>query len=318
MKRRDAAPLIVIGMHRSGTTLVMSILDRLGMFIGWEVESNLEALFFSRRNEAIFNAQGAAWDNPTAIDPLLAKEDVRNRLIDALGRDVVSPSTVSFLGPRRFLRCRDLRDMGQPWGWKDPRNTFLLPLWMEVFPSARVVHVIRNGVDVANSLSRREVSRLEHVLRSNHSLTRFLREKERRPKEARSRLAWVLWKARVHSTKLSSLHKYRNFRVHRCISLDHGFELWRDYVDRGVSVVEPLGNRALTLRYEDLVTDTEDVVRALAVHARLEPDSPALSAAIGSVRPEGAFRFRRSPELSSFYSRVRSDGLMMDLGYGDL
>lgn len=318
MKRRDGGPLIVIGMHRSGTTLVMSILDRLGMFIGWEIESNLEALFFSRRNEAVFRAQGASWDNPTAVDPLLASKDVRSRLTDALRRDVASANTVSFLGPSRYLRFRDLHSMKQQWGWKDPRNTFVLPLWLEVFPGARVVHVIRNGVDVANSLSRREASRVDHVLRADGSLERILRRREPRPKEARSRLAWALWKARVRSTKLSSLHKYRNLRAHRCISLDHGFELWREYVDRGVSVAAALGDRVLTLRYEDLVIDTENVVGALAVHAHLEPDSRAISAAISSVRPDGALRFRASPDLVSFYSRVKSDELMMDLGYGDL
>jgi hypothetical protein len=41
------------------------------------------------------------------------------------------------------------------WGWKDPRNTLTLGLWLRVFPDARVVHVVRHGIDVALSLERR-------------------------------------------------------------------------------------------------------------------------------------------------------------------
>ena len=43
----------------------------------------------------------------------------------------------------------------RPWGWKDPRNTFTLDRWMDLFPKARIVHVIRNGMDVALSLNMR-------------------------------------------------------------------------------------------------------------------------------------------------------------------
>ena len=61
-----------------------------------------------------------------------------------------------------------------PWGWKDPRNTFTLPLWLEVFPSARVLNVYRNGVDVAESLvvrERRRVARIHNAVRSCRCLS---------------------------------------------------------------------------------------------------------------------------------------------------
>ncbi|MBW1793701.1 MAG: sulfotransferase [Deltaproteobacteria bacterium] len=41
------------------------------------------------------------------------------------------------------------------WGWKDPRTTLTLPLWLKLFPKARIIHVIRNGIDSALSLWRR-------------------------------------------------------------------------------------------------------------------------------------------------------------------
>jgi hypothetical protein len=52
-------------------------------------------------------------------------------------------------------------EAGGPWGWKDPRSTFTLPVWLDVFPQAKVIHLVRHGVDVAWSLRKRERKR-EH------------------------------------------------------------------------------------------------------------------------------------------------------------
>jgi hypothetical protein len=38
------------------------------------------------------------------------------------------------------------------WGWKDPRNTFTLGSWLQLFPKLHAVHIYRNGLDVARSL----------------------------------------------------------------------------------------------------------------------------------------------------------------------
>jgi len=41
------------------------------------------------------------------------------------------------------------------WGWKDPRNTFTLPMWLDLFPKAKVIHLIRDREEVAQSLKKR-------------------------------------------------------------------------------------------------------------------------------------------------------------------
>ena len=45
------------------------------------------------------------------------------------------------------------------WGWKDPRTTVTLPFWLTVFPKAKIIHIVRHGHDVANSLYCREMLR---------------------------------------------------------------------------------------------------------------------------------------------------------------
>ena len=44
------------------------------------------------------------------------------------------------------------------WGWKDPRNTLTSAVWLRFFPGARIVHVVRNGIDSALSLQRRAIT----------------------------------------------------------------------------------------------------------------------------------------------------------------
>jgi hypothetical protein len=42
------------------------------------------------------------------------------------------------------------------WGFKDPRLCVLLPLYIEIFPDCKVVHIRRNPNDVAASLCRKK------------------------------------------------------------------------------------------------------------------------------------------------------------------
>lgn len=41
-------PIIILGMHRSGTTMITQLLENLGLFVGTEKEVNHEALFFGK------------------------------------------------------------------------------------------------------------------------------------------------------------------------------------------------------------------------------------------------------------------------------
>lgn len=42
-----------------------------------------------------------------------------------------------------------------PWGFKDPRTTFTLPAWVELFQKAKIVHVVRHPNAVIQSLMKR-------------------------------------------------------------------------------------------------------------------------------------------------------------------
>ncbi len=145
VKLSETPPIVVIGMHRSGTSLLARILSDLGVHMGDELEANHEAVTFLKANNELLKSAGAYWAKPRPFLSQLEDESFlsrcEHRARESLGKHFASYGDAS--------RMRE-------WGWKDPRNTLTLPVWRRCFPAASVIHVVRNGLDVALSLFRRE------------------------------------------------------------------------------------------------------------------------------------------------------------------
>jgi hypothetical protein len=155
-------PIVVVGMHRSGTTLVSDILSRLGVFMGSRLESHLESVFFRDVNEWVLEVAHGGWDRPRPLEDLVRTPETRTAIIDRLKRHVRSLRfRLSYWGASGGFGMS--RFSPAVWGWKEPRTTVTLPFWCDVFPNARYVYVYRNGIDVADSLARRERARAEKV-----------------------------------------------------------------------------------------------------------------------------------------------------------
>ncbi len=143
-------------MHHSGTSMITGIFKKIGLFIGWELGDHYEARFFLHRNEKILKSCNGGWDNPDSINHLLNHKNIRKKLMEKLKKDLNSLNSISFLGPKYYFKYRSIFNINLPWGWKDPRNTFLLSFWLYVFPNAKIIHIFRNGIYVAQSLRIRE------------------------------------------------------------------------------------------------------------------------------------------------------------------
>jgi len=275
-----SAPIIIIGAHRSGTTMVVQILEELGLFVGKKMDVNHEALFFMRFNEWLMGRSGATWDHPEPVRELFTGDhsaDARALAQDCANAIIHSPYTVSYLGCRRFLRQRRLDRLTFPWGWKDPRNTFTLPLWQERFPEAKVIHVIRHGVDVAQSLR-------------NRHLTAVASERRRRPSQ---RFRYLI-----------TPYRDRYFDTVICGSLEGSFEVWERYVAEARRQVERTGSRAIELRFEDLVTGPRDVLSNLVEFCEMDVPSDVLNTAISHIRSDRAYAYRDDPRLQAFANGV--------------
>ncbi len=138
--------IFVIGMHRSGTSMVAGVLKHLGVHFGGEPDmlpanSANELGYFEHQrvlalNDALARANKVSWRTLPSLD-------LTSHLS---GQDEYSA------GVRDF--ANDL-DRHAPWGIKDPRLCFLLPFWRAHAGNAHVVVCIRKPEAVARSLSRR-------------------------------------------------------------------------------------------------------------------------------------------------------------------
>lgn len=141
-------PIIVIGMHRSGTSLVAKILFELGIHIGDELDIHNESVCFKNINRKLLQTQNSHWAKP---EPFVSRLGSRTFV------EKNTKCAIHLLN--QWIEIYGKANDNQFWGWKDPRNTLTLPVWLKVFPRARVIHIIRNGIDVALSLHRREIRR---------------------------------------------------------------------------------------------------------------------------------------------------------------
>jgi hypothetical protein len=139
-----ARPIIVLGMHRSGTSCLAGSLQQRGLFLGEVYESrpynrkgNRENQRIMDLNDAVLDASGGAWDRPP--------QALRWDAAAAAERDAIVASLVA--GAE-----------GRAWGFKDPRTLLTLAFWLDGVADARFVGAIRNPVQVVRSLTARDPS----------------------------------------------------------------------------------------------------------------------------------------------------------------
>ena len=151
------SPIIIIGMHRSGTSMFSRLLSACGIYLGRDLSINAESKYFQNLNRNILTEAGGRWCD--ILIPIKKMESVEfiNRQVTHLDKKLFQQKGVfSFFSELQRLKLF-FGHNPRNWGWKDPRNSITLPIWLKIFPNARVIQVIRNGIDVAISLHRRQL-----------------------------------------------------------------------------------------------------------------------------------------------------------------
>jgi hypothetical protein len=147
--------IVILGMHRSGTSALCGALDLMGVDFGkrlipasdvnekghWEHEEIV------RLHDGLLSSLGSCWDDaePLPFDWLEREitREIGSHLIEILERDFAHSSL---------------------FGMKDPRMCRLIPLWLQIFQTLQVephfLLVVRHPWEVAESLAKRD--RIEH------------------------------------------------------------------------------------------------------------------------------------------------------------
>ena len=145
--------IIVLGMHRSGTSALTGALASMGVHVGDEDELTQtnwqnQKGFFERRDareicDMLLHQSGADWWKVSNFEP------------DNANFDVVQRSRVAI----RKLVAR-LNEHGT-WALKEPRLCLLLPIFQSALVDPLVIYVTRNPVEIAKSLRRRNGFRIQ-------------------------------------------------------------------------------------------------------------------------------------------------------------
>ena len=156
---RQRAPVLIIGAHRSGTTATARALQLLGLQIGQRLDSHHEPRGMQRLHEDYLRGVGASWFDPTPFLKWMRTPEGERDCVAYLEKHIRSDfnALLAYRQNPMGLWLRARIKFGRPWGWKEPRTTLFASLWLHLFPDARIVHVVRHPLAVAQSLQRREL-----------------------------------------------------------------------------------------------------------------------------------------------------------------
>ena len=141
--------LLVVGMHRSGTSAVANILVEMGAYFGdpeiaiapndENPKGFWERTDFRRQTDRALHAVGAEWHRVT-------NWDLKSLQAHEIAAELQKAFEIELLAELERHR---------PWVLKDPRLCLLLPLWRPSFEAPVAVLIYRHPFEVALSLQTR-------------------------------------------------------------------------------------------------------------------------------------------------------------------
>ena len=247
--------------------------------------NHMESIFMQSLNVSTLERAHARWNHPQPMRKLLQNQPLCDTIVTNLDKVCRSDETIRYQGRLNHEIHPALIEQPYPWGWKDPRNIFTLPLWLRVFSNARIIYIYRNGIDVAASLCDRQQKEFNAY---NTNPTFYQRLK-------------------------------RIIAPFRLMTLEEAFSLWVQYVEMFNATAAKIDqHRIFSLSYEKLVEHPEEQLDALAQFIGLNLDKAEIREITTGVRSERASAFVDDPGLVELYDRKSDHPLMVKLGYSDL
>lgn len=147
MKSSATKTIIILGMHRSGTSMVAGVLNILGVNMGknligpdWSNPlGHFENIEFVRLNDEILKEAGGSWDNPPKREEILTQKG------------------------KFSLQIKNLieKEKSEIWGWKDPRTSLTIELYLPYLENPYFIVCYRDSEKIAHSLEKRNKMKIE-------------------------------------------------------------------------------------------------------------------------------------------------------------
>lgn len=133
--------VVIAGMHRSGTSMVSSLLRKAGVHMGDKLIG-----------AGAGNPRGHFEDEAfVAFHEAILKRFVDNYLVSDLAQ-IGELTSEEVEKAKALVEARSAEPL---WGFKDPRASLFLPFWDSVLPSAKYVLLFRHPLEILLSLLRR-------------------------------------------------------------------------------------------------------------------------------------------------------------------
>jgi len=164
----DTTPIIILGMHRSGTSCLAGSLQQSGVFLGdvstndkHNQKGNRENQLIMLLNDDILHHNNSSWNIPPTKD---------------ISWDNSHISTANDI-----LEYFNSNTLSKYWGFKDPRSILTFDFWINIVKNPFLIGSVRHPALVARSLQERNSaysyeSGLELWLAYNIKLLELLRK----------------------------------------------------------------------------------------------------------------------------------------------
>ena len=283
MKSNTNPPIMLAGMHRSGTSMVTDILQKLGLIVGSKLDSNHESLFFQRINIWMMSLLASSWDSPKSFENI--NDDIKKNMVDQLNKLLNSRTNSIYFGWSSIIKRGAFDEINRPWGWKDPRNTFTSSIWKEVFPHLKAIYIIRHPIDTAESLFKRQKKEANKDL-----------QREKNYSDIVKALLSV-----THTSYNSSmlLNSYED-----CFNL---IELYYNQI-----LNNPI-SESLVVKFEDIISNSEIEIKNIVNYCNLNINAENLDKIVKSINSSRSYAYKENPDLLKFESSHHQ--LIKKMGY---
>jgi hypothetical protein len=282
-------------------------MSQLNVFMGRDLDANHESYHFIRLNNWILSKYNGSWDRPPSVSAIREISPTRNQIVSRLTAATSGKQMIRYFGPSKYYQYK-MESFSGPWGWKDPRNTFTSWLWDEIFPDASYIYIVRCGVDVAQSLIKRE-----------HQTYRDYRLVER-IQNIKQLFFDILTIKRSFSKFPPDFRNLRQKASAGCANLEDAFGLWETYLQGALEFLQNKidKNRLLEINYEKLLEQPTSYINMLADISSAKISTEQVENIISKIDASRRFPFTKEPHLLKFYENVRQSPLMRYYNYDNI